>query len=137
MIKYFLNKPKKFGYFSNKIKTVVDVFKPVAIQATVNNLDHKMMDISVTETETEIRHHGRQKDIFQGGQSGEISFFPLETKKTFVSDNFKIQEGPLPPIRRPCTPLKSFVLSGRECYQLSKRLQTYPAKKVLHPIRDA
>jgi len=51
--------------------------------------------------------HGRRKDFFQGGAKNyEISFFPLETKKTtFFAENFKIQGGPwpsLPPFRRVC-----------------------------------
>ena len=63
-----------------------------------------------------LQHHGRWKDSFhggplgdffqnfsRGGKSGEICFYPLETKKkTFFCCNFQ-NPPPLPPFPRPCT----------------------------------
>ena len=38
-----------------------------------------------------------------GAKSGEIWFLPLEIEKTtFFANNFKIQGGGKPPLRRPC-----------------------------------
>jgi len=41
------------------------------------------------------------KKFLGGSKSGEICFFPLETKKTtFFAEIFKIQVEPCPPFRR-------------------------------------
>jgi len=59
--------------------------------------------------------------------SGEICFFPLETKKTtFFAEIFKIQgsQGPLSPLRRPC--IQSFKISAmlNASDSISKKVQS-------------